>query len=64
VTIELGDIEDQLFAQLRLTTVQRLRAAVRGDDGLGLLLVRQRGACLAALRAHLSGPASSMQRAA
>ena len=63
MTIERGDIEDQLFAQLRLTTVQRLRAAVGGDDGLGVLLARQRLVCLTALRARSSRPASSMQRA-
>lgn len=64
MNIELGDIEDQLFAQLRLTTVQRLRAAGRGDGGLVVLLARQRGACLAELRAGSLRRTSRMQRAA
>ena len=61
---ELCAIEDQLFAQLRMTTVQRLRAAARGDDGVGLLLARQRSACLAQLRAGFARPSHNLQRAA
>ena len=52
MTIELQHIEDQLFAQLRVATAQRLRAAQRGDGGLCVLLARQRSASLAELRAR------------
>ena len=43
MTIEPTSIEDELFLQLRTATVQRLRAAARGDTGLCILLERQRG---------------------
>lgn len=49
MTIEPINLEDQLFTQLRSATVQRLRAAQRGDDGLCVLLHRQRVHCLEAL---------------
>ena len=52
VTIEPNSIEDQLFVQLRAATVQRLRAAQRGDGGLCKLLERQRLGCLRELGAH------------
>ena len=51
MTIEPKHIEEQLFAQLRVATAQRLRAADRGDGGLCVLLARQRNASLAELRA-------------
>ena len=54
MTIEFEHIEDQLFAQLRVATAQRLRAADRGDGGLCVLLARQRCASLAELRANSS----------
>lgn len=52
MTIEPNSIEDQLFVQLRAATVQRLRAAQRGDDGLCTLLERERLSCLRELGAH------------
>ena len=52
VTIEADSIEDQLFVQLRAATVQRLRAAQRGDGGLCILLERERLSCLRELGAH------------
>ena len=42
-------VEDQLFLQLRTLTVQRLRAAARGDRGICVLLERLRQNCLAEL---------------
>ena len=52
MTIEPINFEDQLFAQLRTTTVHRLRAAQRGDSGLCVLLERQRAQCLRELDVH------------
>lgn len=52
MTIEPTSIEDQLFLQLRAATVQRLRAAQRGDDGLCILLERERLGCLGMLGAR------------
>jgi hypothetical protein len=49
VTIEPINSEDQLFLQLRTITVQRLRAAQRGDRGICVLLERVRQGCLAKL---------------
>lgn len=49
MTIEQPNFEEQLFVRLRLATVQRLRATSRGDSGLGVLLARERAACLAEL---------------
>lgn len=42
-------IEDRLFLQMRTLTVQRLRAAERGDRGICILLERLRQNCLAEL---------------
>ncbi len=42
-------VEDRLFLQLRTLTVQRLRAARRGDRGICILLERLRQNCLAEL---------------
>ncbi len=52
MSIEPTSIEDQLFMQLRTATVQRLRAAQRGDGGLCVLLERERAHCLRQLGAH------------
>ncbi len=52
VTIEPISIEDQLFLQLRAATVQRLRAAQRGDGGLCILIERERVGCLRQLGAQ------------
>ena len=49
MTIEPTSVEDQLFLQLRTVTVQRLRAAQRGDRGIWVLLERVRRGCLAQL---------------
>lgn len=46
---------DHLLRRLRTLTSLRLRAARRGDDGLGVLIARERAACQEALRAL--GPA-------
>lgn len=51
MTIEPTSIEDLLFVQLRTATVHRVRAALRGDDGLCILLERERVACLRQLGA-------------
>lgn len=50
VTIELSSLEDRLFVKLRVATAQRLCAAGRGDDGLCVLLARQRSLSLDELR--------------
>ena len=52
VTIEPNSLEDQLFVRLRAATVQRLRAAQRGEGGLCILLERERLSCLRELGAH------------
>ncbi len=51
MTIEPTSIEDQLFLQLRTVTVQRRRAAQRGDRGICVLLERVRQGCLLQLGA-------------
>lgn len=56
MTIEPISLEDRLFAQLRSVTVERLRAAQRGDSGLCVLLARQRALCLGELEGDLRPP--------
>lgn len=64
MTIELSSAEDLLFVQLRVVTAQRLRAVGRGDDGLCVLLARQRSASLAELRACSTSPSHRILNAA
>ncbi len=42
---------DHLLRRLRTLTSLRLRAARRGDDGVAMLIARERAVCLDALRA-------------
>ncbi|MGE0859241.1 MAG: hypothetical protein AB7I01_12980 [Gammaproteobacteria bacterium] len=50
MTPELELPTDHLLRRLRSLTCLRLRAARRGDDGLAVLIGRERTACLEALR--------------
>jgi hypothetical protein len=57
-------VEDQLFLQLRTLTVQRLRAAERGDRGICVLLERLRKNCLAELAGRQCKPRRRLLHAA
>lgn len=64
MTIELHSTEDLLFVKLRVTTAQRLRAARRADDGLCVLLARQRSVTLDELRLCSASPPQRILHAA
>ena len=51
MTPELELPTDRLLHRMRSLTCLRLRAARRGDNGLAVLIARERAACLEALRA-------------